>query len=217
MSLTAGDFEVALRAHLNAKFLHQFPPEFLKMRVGEFLELAAVGSEGGKANFGDFGSLETPRTATRRSTRQHGQQPGSAIISSITKSVKRTLFPAAVPLKTPSKVPSTPSAAPTPQLTIKTVQRTAIKPAMSTTSTKRAKVSADKPPESPNTSTGIVQFQLNDGKVIDVDFSRSPKSALQDANLLGTEAIGEVKAKIETYANQFMQYLKFFKKFKPTK
>ena len=68
---------------------------------------------------------------------------------------------------------------------------------------------------SPATSTGIVQFQLQDGQVVDVDFSRSPKSALAEANLIGSEAIGEVKAKIETYANQFMQYLKFFKKFKP--
>ena len=66
-------------------------------------------------------------------------------------------------------------------------------------------------------SPGIVQFQLDDGKIVDVDFSRSPKSAFQDANLLGSAAYGEVQTKIETYANQFVQFLKFFKKFKPGK
>lgn len=208
MSTSAAEFEKALRSHLNTKFLNEFPPEFLKMRVGEFLQLISVQQQ-------NRVELETPRTATRRSVRQQ-QQQHTGVLSSITKSVKRTLFP----LRTPSKKitePATPSAQ-TPHLTIKPTHNTI--PNTTTTPSKRVKPSQT-PRNQPTTSaaspstTGIVQFQLDDGKVIDVDFSRSPKSALQEANLLGSEAIGEVKAKIETYANQFMQYLKFFKKFKP--
>ena len=38
MSLNSKDFEVALRAELNSKFLAHLPKEFLKMRVGDFLQ-----------------------------------------------------------------------------------------------------------------------------------------------------------------------------------
>lgn len=235
MSQSSAEFEVALRAHLHSKFLQTLPPHFLKLRVREFLQLATLQP----ANSVDSLGGETPRTATRRSVRQ-----GTiSALSSITKSVKRSLFSLATPSKPPkSSVASTPSnhAAVPPQTphhmtiksTIKTAGASVSKPhanspsrrhASQTPRSRHKQVPAQTPRSqtihqaaSPGTSTGIVQFQLHDGQIVDVDFSRSPQSALQEANLLGSEAIGEVKAKIETYANQFMQYIKFFKKFKPT-
>ena len=231
---TAADFETTLRAQLHTQFLSQLPPALLKMRVGDFIQLAAVGDkENCDASLSSV--EETPKTATRRSTRS----TAASTLASITKTVQKRLFPFAT-----ANVISTP-APQTPHLTIKSgasvakpqlsvmrggntsVMRTSVHTQSTTkvqnlplkTPSRRAAVSetpraATNPPATP--SGGIVQFQLDDGKVIDVDFSRSPKSALQEANLLGSEAIGEVKAKIENYANQFMQYLKFFKKFKPT-
>ena len=205
---STSDFEAALRAQLHAQFLGQLPPSFLKLRVGEFLLLAGVD----KATH--FLAAETPKTATRRSTRV------SAAISSITDGVKKRLFAFATPSK----------GAPlerTPHLTIKSsasvakAQAVAHTPSRRTAQTPRSTVpQSSRVPAAqpvPSTPSTLVQFQLDDGKLVDVDFSRSPESALQEANLLGSESIGEVKAKIETYANQFMQYLKFFKKFKPSK
>lgn len=101
----------------------------------------------------------------------------------------------------------------TPARNVSKTPFTATKNTAKTTTTNTSSTSAMNVDE--NDDKGIVQFQLRDGNVVDVDFSRSPRSALQSANLLGSEAIGEVKAKIETYATQFMQYLKFFKKLKP--
>jgi hypothetical protein len=162
----------------------------------------------------------------------------SAALSSITKSVKRSLFALTTPSKPPKFTVETPSKQNAPQtphhMTIKSSIKTAgvsvSKPqanspsrrhASQTPRNKQAQKQISQTPRaqiiqqaaSPGTSTGIVQFQLQDGKFVDVDFSRSPQSALQE---VGSEAIGEVRAKIETYANQFMQYMKFFKKFKPT-
>lgn len=215
------EFETALRSHLHSKFFNQLPPEFLKMRVCDFLQLAAVIDD--KEN---CSVVETPKTATRRSVRH----TATSTLASITKTVKRSLFSLTTPSKS-NRIPLPPPQTQTPHLTIKSsaVKRqpstaSVSKPSgpISHTPSKRYKQLQQTPksqtnlqPASPATSTGIIQFQLQDGQVIDVDFSRSPKSALTDANLIGSEAIGEVKAKIETYANQFMQYLKFFKKFKP--
>ena len=244
---TAAEFESALRAQLHAQFLSHLPPSLLKMRVGDFLQLAAVAIGDQDAVNLEYDSFGTPRTATRRSKRV----AASSTLASVAKSVKKRLFAFA----TPSKIPQT------PHLTIKSsvavgasagasvMKRQAVshmKPQLQTVQTashsqtvshsqttshsqtpsRRARPSvpctphataSHAPPPSTPSGGGIVQFQLDDGKVIDVDFSRSPKSALQEANLLGSESIGEVKAKIENYANQFMQYLKFFKKFKPSK
>lgn len=209
------EFEIALRAHLQSKFLNQFPPEFLKMRVGEFLQLATI-QRTRKRNdhFYDNFVLETPKTATRKSVRQQQNQI-STTLSSISKSVKRNLFP----LTTPSKSSQVPSAS-TPHLTIKSVKKpqSEMKPLKSNVKSivkQQPFKSFNHQINSPSTpsSTGIVQFQLDDGKVVDLDFSRSPESTLQ---VLGNDALGEVKAKIETYTNQFMKYLKFFKKFKPS-
>lgn len=235
-AMSSKEFETALRAHLNSKFLSQLPPQLLKMRVGDFLQLASVVSSSDSRDKENYG--ETPRTATRRSVRQSA----TSTLASITKTVKRSLFSLTTPSKqqpstrSNSLLPATPSIAQTPHLTIKSKPPASAVPSsasvvkahgpISHTPSKRYKQLPPQPqqtpktqtalrPTSPATSTGIVQFQLQDGQVIDVDFSRSPKSALTEANLIGSEAIGEVKAKIETYANQFMQYLKFFKKFKP--
>lgn len=232
--MSSKEFETALRSHLHSKFLSQLPPHFLKIRVGDFLQLAGV-EDKENFNYHQMGIETTPKTATRRSLRQSA----NSTLATITKTVKRSLF--SLTTSTPSKqptlkshqlVPKTPSVPPpqTPHLTIKSSTAkqppiSVVKPhgPISHTPSKRYKQLP--PSQTPKTqttqssltspATGIVQFQLQDGQVIDVDFSRSPKSALTHANLIGSEAIGEVKAKIETYANQFMQYLKFFKKFKP--
>lgn len=223
------DFETALRSQLHSQFLSQLPPAFLKMRVGEFLQLAGMpsGLSDGAGRLGGSQAAETPKTGSRRSTRI--VTAPSTTFSSITKSVKKRLFAFATPSKGPAPrgtAPSTP-AAQTPHLTIKSsvMKPQAFAHAHSPSrrpnhhQTPRASQMTPRTAAAaaPTPAGGIVQFQLDDGKLVDVDFSRSPKSALQDANLLGSEAIGEVKAKIETYANQFMQYLKFFKKFKPSK
>lgn len=230
-SKKAADFETALRSQLHSQFFSQLPSDFLQMRVGDFLQLAGMPLASSKASFtinSHQNYAETPKTATRRSTRT---VTAPSTFSSITKSVKKRLFAFATPSKGPA-APSTPhltiksSAAPgasvtKPQTATRTVthspsRRSAPSQTPRTSQTPRFS-QTPRAAQTPATTTGIVQFQLDDGKLVDVDFSRSPKSALQDANLLGSEAIGEVKAKIETYANQFMQYLKFFKKFKPSK
>ena len=213
MSLNSKDFEVALRAELNSKFLAHLPKEFLKMRVGDFLQLASV--NGNSSSSSNNLDLETPRTAIRRSVRR--QQNDSSTMStlmSITKSVKRTLFPLSSS-STPSKLKPQIVTTQTPSVTVKRSSSVAMD--QKTPSKRSSKVSRTPQVVAAPSSPGIVQFQLDDGKIVDVDFSRSPKSAFQDANLLGSAAYGEVQTKIETYANQFVQFLKFFKKFKPGK
>lgn len=36
------DFEVALRAHIQSNFLKTLPPQYLKLRVSEFLQLTTM-------------------------------------------------------------------------------------------------------------------------------------------------------------------------------
>jgi len=184
---------------------------------------------------------ETPKTATRRSIR-HSQRNFNdmynesvlagtpsrsrhprASFSTLT-TPNRTQVSPHTPLKFPPMTPfSFEPLATHPPSTTKRARLTIAKPQYH-----QAPQAIANPPYHPTQQASaqsrpsaaepeIVQFQLNNGHVVDVDFSRSPQSALADANLLTSEAIGEVKAKIETYANQFMQYLKFFKKFKPQK
>ena len=189
--------------------------------------------------------LETPKTATRRSIRQQQSTPSLStqrplfpvpsshynnalppytptvqstprltIKSSVMKSTNRSR---AQNYQYDEAVTASPSKRPTTIAKVKANSR--IKGLETTTPRTPRTTTKLRPRQSPQspTSTDIVQFQLTNGSLVDVDFSRSPQSALQQANLIGSEAIGEVKAKIETYANHFMQYLKFFKKFKPAK
>ena len=155
----------------------------------------------------DFCLPETPKTATKRRANHH-----DSISHSATPSVRQSARKAA--LMTPRAfnplLPQTPAnhaaniASKRPRLTIIKSSATPAKPGNNN--------------ENHEPNDEIVQFQLQSGKVVDVDFSRSPRSALAEANLMeSADALQEVKAKIETYASHFMQYLKFFKKLQPTK
>jgi hypothetical protein len=235
---SASEFERALRAQIETNFIKQMPAGFMNMRVREFCGFVAA------QKLDNFSLSETPKTTTR--LRSSNRQQNSVVKSSASRKLfPQSSNPNSLSNSnsnsTPSsskyslQPPSTPqfSHPQTPHhITIKssvmksTQQRTLQRRnngAHQLLSKTPSKQSARKQQQKENfessadPNTGIVQFQLNDGNFIDVDFSRSPKSALEQANLLGSEAIGEVKAKIETYANQFMQYLKFFKKFKPSK
>ena len=197
------DFERALTKKLDEAF-SQFPPEILQMKLRDFLALAAIPQ--GKTHSSDLSLPETPKTATRRSNRQTDFSSITATPSAPNSSIKATPGTRSrKALMTPQAfnplLPQTPAnyaqdlAAKRPRLTIKAA-------------TPAAKPQGEE----------IVQFQLNSGKFVDVDFSLPPESALADAQLMeSADALQEVKAKIETYASHFMQYLKFFKKLQPTK
>jgi hypothetical protein len=53
--------------------------------------------------------------------------------------------------------------------------------------------------------SNVVSLELSDGKVLDVDLSKSPKSMLKG---LGSEAVKEVKNKMQAYAAQLRSFFK---------
>ncbi len=193
------DFERALTSKLD-EALKEFPAEFLNMKLRDFLALASIP----KFTTDSYDAPpETPKTAAMRSNRHPEHSLTATSSASTIKATPGTRGRKV--LMTPQAfnplLPQTPAnyaqniAAKRPRLTIKAAT-----------------------PAKGASEEEIVQFQLNSGKIVDVDFSKAPEAALADAQLMeSADALQEVKAKIETYASHFMQYLKFFKKLQPKK
>jgi hypothetical protein len=200
------DFERALSKTLD-EALAQFPPEISEMKLRDFLALAFIPQTTFSS---EFCPPETPKTAMRRSNRKSEllsmtATPSTAAAAATASAVKAT------------PVTRTRKALMTPQVFNPLLPQT---PANYVAAAKRPRltIKAATPAKASGAAVGdeeIVQFQLNSGKIVDLDFSQSPESAL--AGMESTDALQEVKAKIEMYASHFMQYLKFFKKLEPKK
>lgn len=210
------DYERALTQQLNEAF-NDISAEFLQMKLRDFLALSAVPRSSSASSAGTAAAAlpQTPKTASRRTNRAASDLARASIT--------------ATPLAAPPNAKSTPSARNRralmtprafnpllPETPANYAQNIAAKRPRLTIKAASATPAKSKAVDGSGGEEEIVQFQLQSGKVVDVDFSRSPQSALAEAQLMeSADALQEVKAKIETYASHFMQYLKFFKKLQP--
>lgn len=206
------DYEQALTQQLNEAF-NDISAEFLQMKLRDFLALSAVPRSSSASSAAAL--PQTPKTASRRTNRAASDLARASIT--------------ATPLAAPPNAKSTPSARNRralmtprafnpllPETPANYAQNIAAKRPRLTIKAASATPAKSKAVDGSGGEEEIVQFQLQSGKVVDVDFSRSPQSALAEAQLMeSADALQEVKAKIETYASHFMQYLKFFKKLQP--
>lgn len=206
------DYERALTQQLNEAF-NDISAEFLQMKLRDFLALSAVPRSSSASSAAAL--PQTPKTASRRTNRAASDLARASIT--------------ATPLAAPPNAKSTPSARNRralmtprafnpllPETPANYAQNIAAKRPRLTIKAASATPAKSKAVDGSGGEEEIVQFQLQSGKVVDVDFSRSPQSALAEAQLMeSADALQEVKAKIETYASHFMQYLKFFKKLQP--
>lgn len=226
------DFERRLRDQLDDT-LQELPLSLRRMKLCDFLQLSSVSSVSSVSSrpSAEFLLPATPKTATRRSVRSaaHAAYFDMLYNEQATPLRRQRTQPAQSAHSTPRsfhpQLPQTPANHATtieekrPRLTFKTTviggrDSVGENSASQSRQQRRSSIQDTTALSSATDGQEVVQIQLKDGNVVDLNLNQSPQSALADANLFGTEAISEVKAKIEAYTSQFLQYLKFFKKLK---